>query len=64
MSSKQSNIEDLPESIMILFDALVAEPDAEQRWEPLTFLIRFDAEVFKPNSKSKVELLQSKPNYY
>lgn len=58
--SKKSHVEDLPESSMPLFYALVMEPDEQQRWETLTFPIDFKIDVLKPDLQKEIKLLQRK----
>lgn len=58
--SKKSHVEDLPESSMPLFNALVVEPDEKQRWEALTFPIDFKIDVLESNLQKEIKLLQSK----
>jgi len=58
--SKKSQVEDLPDSVVTLFTALVSEPDTQQRWESLTFPIDLDIDMFKPDFQKDFKLLQSK----
>lgn len=58
--SRKSQVEDLSDSLVTLFTALVSEPDPQQRWESLTYPIDFDIEMFKPDFKKGFKLLHSK----
>jgi len=58
--SRKSHVEDLSDSVVNLFTALVSEPDIQQRWESLTYPIDLDIEMFKPDFQKEFKLLQSK----
>jgi len=58
--SRKSHVEDLSDSVVTLFTALVSEPDLQQRWESLTYPIDLDIEMFKPDFQKEFKLLQSK----
>jgi len=61
--SRKSHVEDLWDSVVNLFTALVSEPDIQQRWESLTYPIDLDIEMFKPDFQKEFKLLQSKFNF-
>ncbi|BET00379.1 Twisted gastrulation (Tsg) protein conserved region [Nesidiocoris tenuis] len=53
--SRKSHVEDLPEAIPNLFQALTAEPDGQQRWLTVTFPIDLDIAHIKPHQKPDVK---------
>ncbi|XP_025206006.1 protein twisted gastrulation-like [Melanaphis sacchari] len=56
--SRKSHVEDLSDSVVTLFTALVSEPDLQQRWESLTYPIDLDIEMFQPDFQKEFKLLQ------
>lgn len=58
--SRKSHVEDLSDSVVTLFTALVSEPDLQQRWESLTYPIDLDIEILTPDFQKEFKLLQSK----
>lgn len=58
--SRKSHVEDLSESVVTLFTALVSEPDLQQRWESLTYPFDQPIDTFPPDFQNEYKLMQSK----
>lgn len=53
--SKKSHVEEFPEYVEGLFQALTVEPDSEQRWTTFTFPVDHDLEIFNPKPEKEIK---------
>lgn len=54
--NKKSHVEEFPESIPGLFNALTSYPDQEGRWTSFTFPIDFDITLYALKKEIKLQL--------
>lgn len=57
--SKKSHVEDFPDSIPGLFNALTEKPDNLERWTSFTYPIDFDTTLFAPRKEMKLHFRKS-----
>lgn len=61
--SKKSHVEDFPEPVPALFQALTADVDAQGRWITFSFPVDFDVSLFGPNQMEKAVKYQTIGKY-
>lgn len=54
--SKKSHVEEFPENIPALFNAVTSHPDPEDRWTSFTYPIDLDISLFAPKKEVKFQI--------
>lgn len=53
--SKKSHVEDIPDAIPALFQALTVEPDPQLRWTTFTFPVDHDLTLYSPKPEMEMK---------